>query len=185
MTAARGRGHDAQRGGYQELRFDDASFDLIHVYDVIEHVPDPIDLLRCAARWVKPGGVVLITTPEHECVDRWLFRDAWGVYGWGHWHIFGRASFARAAAAADLRIEHVAHYPRATSWIWSCHAALVQAGLPHAAERLFPAHGMSTVARPGPWSIALLTAFTALDYACLAATRSTSDAEYVLRRVTS
>jgi len=50
------RGHDAQRGGYQELRLDDASFDLIHVYDVIEHVPDPIDLLRCAARWVKPGG---------------------------------------------------------------------------------------------------------------------------------
>ena len=107
---------------------------------------------------------------------------AWGVYGWGHWHIFGAKSFARAAESANLRIERVAHYPRATSWIWSCHAALAQAGLPQAAERLFPAHHMSTVARPGPWSIALLAAFTALDYAALAATRSTSDAEYVLRR---
>jgi len=127
---------------------------------------------------------VLITTPEHECVDRWLFRDAWGVYGWGHWHIFGRASFARAAAAADLRIEHVAHYPRATSWIWSCHAPSCRPGC------RMPPSGCSGARHvdgreAGPWSIALLTAFTALDYACLAATRSTSDAEYVLRRVTS
>lgn len=41
------------------------SFDVVTLLDVIEHVRDPIGLLRDAATFVAPGGVLLVYTPNH------------------------------------------------------------------------------------------------------------------------
>jgi 2-polyprenyl-3-methyl-5-hydroxy-6-metoxy-1,4-benzoquinol methylase len=38
-------------------------FDVVYAMDVIEHLPDPDDLVDVAARMVQPEGVVLIGTP--------------------------------------------------------------------------------------------------------------------------
>ena len=40
------------------------SFDAITLWDVIEHVPDPLDTMRRVASLLKPGGVVMILTPN-------------------------------------------------------------------------------------------------------------------------
>ena len=47
-----------------ELPFDDASFDLIACVEGIEHVVDRHKTLRELRRVLKPGGVMLITTPN-------------------------------------------------------------------------------------------------------------------------
>ncbi|WP_298370910.1 class I SAM-dependent methyltransferase [Azospirillum sp.] len=41
------------------------SFDVVTLLDVIEHVRTPVQLLRDAATFVAPGGVLLIYTPNH------------------------------------------------------------------------------------------------------------------------
>lgn len=41
----------------------DIHFDLVYSMDVIEHLPDPCELLQIAASIVKPHGLVLIGTP--------------------------------------------------------------------------------------------------------------------------
>lgn len=40
-----------------------ASFDLVYSMDVIEHLPEPTELLDVACRMVAPGGVIAIGTP--------------------------------------------------------------------------------------------------------------------------
>jgi SAM-dependent methyltransferase len=40
------------------------SFDLITMFDVLEHIPDPVALLRKARARLKPGGLVLCKVPH-------------------------------------------------------------------------------------------------------------------------
>lgn len=51
-------------------------FDIVFAYDVIEHLVSPQRFIREAARRVRPGGHVVIATPNYGCaqaigVDRW------------------------------------------------------------------------------------------------------------------
>ena len=38
-------------------------FDVVYIGDVIEHVNDPVKLLRFAARHMRPSGLTIVTTP--------------------------------------------------------------------------------------------------------------------------
>jgi len=42
---------------------DDARFDAVACFHVIEHLPDPSALFNVAARWMRPGGRLLVSCP--------------------------------------------------------------------------------------------------------------------------
>lgn len=46
------------------LEYPDEQFDVVWAGDVLEHVFDPIGLLRHASRVLKPGGCLLLTVPN-------------------------------------------------------------------------------------------------------------------------
>ncbi|MDY6981843.1 MAG: class I SAM-dependent methyltransferase [Pseudomonadota bacterium] len=45
------------------------SFDVITAIEVIEHVESPAGFLREARKLINPGGVMLVTTPNVECIQ--------------------------------------------------------------------------------------------------------------------
>lgn len=55
-------------------------FDVVTIFDVIEHLPDPGAGIAQAAGLVKPGGVLLISSGD---LDAWTWR--W--LGAGHWYL--------------------------------------------------------------------------------------------------
>lgn len=84
---------------------EDASFDVVTLLDVAEHVPDPAFLLEACARVLKPGGLVCIHTP----VVTWLDR---------RFHLIGKLPGLRGVArlwqAARTSIFHLQNFtPRA------------------------------------------------------------------------
>jgi 2-polyprenyl-3-methyl-5-hydroxy-6-metoxy-1,4-benzoquinol methylase len=48
------------------LPFEDASFDLITLLAVLEHLDRPLPILRECARLLRPGGAILLTVPSRS-----------------------------------------------------------------------------------------------------------------------
>ena len=53
------------------------SFDAVTMWDVLEHVPDPHDLLQQIKLILKPDGILLIRVPVLDSLDARLFRAYW------------------------------------------------------------------------------------------------------------
>jgi 2-polyprenyl-3-methyl-5-hydroxy-6-metoxy-1,4-benzoquinol methylase len=59
-----------------ECRFSVESFDVVTMYDLIEHLQDPIQDLRRIQLWLKPGGILFVLTPNDEALLRRIARLA-------------------------------------------------------------------------------------------------------------
>jgi len=107
-------------GTLQDAQLDGDQFDVITLWDVIEHVPDPVPLLAEAARLLKPGGRLVLSTgdwgsayAQRRGADWHLMTPPW------HLTMFSRDTLARAAQRAGLRVvgwrsEGVA----GDGWLW-------------------------------------------------------------------
>lgn len=79
-------------------------FDVVAVVDVLEHVTDPVGLLRTCAGILEPDGIVLVVTPDVGSILASVMGARWWHYRLAHVGYFSSASLARAAARAGLRI---------------------------------------------------------------------------------
>lgn len=57
-------GLDVRQGDLADALFPDAYFDYVHVNNVLEHVLDPVSLLRECRRVVKPDGILFLSVPN-------------------------------------------------------------------------------------------------------------------------
>ncbi len=74
VAMARARGYDVREGdAARGVSFPDASFDLVTALDVIEHAEADEAILREAARVLRPGGILAITTPAFQSL--WSHND--------------------------------------------------------------------------------------------------------------
>jgi SAM-dependent methyltransferase len=63
----------------QDSRFAPATFDVVTMIEVLEHVRDPRALVESAARWLRPGGFLYLTTPNARSLNRWVLGPEWSV----------------------------------------------------------------------------------------------------------
>src|SRR5262245_19413565 len=58
-------------GSLEDAAFPDASFDIVTLFHVMEHVTNPRDVLKEVGRILRPGGSVVLQVPN---IDSWQFR---------------------------------------------------------------------------------------------------------------
>ena len=66
LETARQQGLTVQCGELDSLHLPAASFDVVTLWEVIEHVPNPRGMLLEIHRLLKPAGVLLMSTPNSE-----------------------------------------------------------------------------------------------------------------------
>jgi 2-polyprenyl-3-methyl-5-hydroxy-6-metoxy-1,4-benzoquinol methylase len=108
-------GLDVRRGALSENTFAPASFDAVTLWDVVEHLPDPVPVLRIARAILKDDGVLMIETPNVEGLfPRLSYRAASDGRYWRHpeppAHLFqfSKKTLRRALQAAGLRAIEIA-----------------------------------------------------------------------------
>lgn len=61
----------------EKLNFKKESFDIITMWDVFEHVKDPIGLIQESKRILKKNGILAISTINWNAMNRKMFKDKW------------------------------------------------------------------------------------------------------------
>jgi 2-polyprenyl-3-methyl-5-hydroxy-6-metoxy-1,4-benzoquinol methylase len=96
-------------------------YDAITLGHVIEHVVDPLKLLReCRERLRPETGRLIITTPNIDSLGHWWFRNYWrGLETPRHLNLFSLRGFARCATLAGLRLVSLATETRMARLIYT------------------------------------------------------------------
>jgi SAM-dependent methyltransferase len=87
---------DVYRGGLHEAKFPDNYFDAVTMWDVLEHVEEPVAIMEEVWRILKPGGAFLVRLPIADSLDAKLFGQYWsGLDQPRHLSVFSRSSLHR------------------------------------------------------------------------------------------
>ncbi|MBV1879113.1 MAG: class I SAM-dependent methyltransferase [Pseudomonadales bacterium] len=91
-------------GTLEEAQYPDASFDLISARHLIEHLPNPVQFMAEITRLLRPGGRLLIRTPNSNALGRRWFGANWYANDPPrHLVLFTPENLTQIAAAAGLR----------------------------------------------------------------------------------
>lgn len=115
-------GLDVRQGELRRGMWPAGSFDVVAMWNVLEHVPHPLETVEISAEYVKPGGVVLIQVPTiYSATGGQRFGEYWHLLDLPrHLNFFSRDSLTRICGAAGLKVIHT--QTSAIDEVW-CHLA--------------------------------------------------------------
>lgn len=92
-------------GTLDELQFSENYFDVITMWDVLEHVANPAASLRRIVGLLKPGGYFIARVPNHDSWDARLFRQYWAGYEPPrHLYVFGKKHILDLVRKSGLQV---------------------------------------------------------------------------------
>lgn len=104
-------GHHAHNGSLLELDLSTNAYDLVTMWDVIEHVPDPQAYLKRVAELLKTGGLLELATPDVGSLPARLTGKQWIGYKLSDEHVyyFSVKTLKTMLDKAGFDVLHVRH----------------------------------------------------------------------------
>lgn len=97
--------------GTMESEPDTKTYDAVVMHDVIEHVKNPITTLAASARLLKPGGLLVITTPDAGSLWARVMGKRWHAFvPPQHLFYFRAAHLTKLAEEQGLEVIHTSHH---------------------------------------------------------------------------
>jgi len=93
-------------GSLTDARFPSDSFDIVTMWDVLEHVHDPLPTLKEVHRILRPGGYFIGSTPNANSLDARIFGRYWIGFDFPrHLYVFSSSTLAALFRKAGLEPE--------------------------------------------------------------------------------
>jgi SAM-dependent methyltransferase len=103
VQVAASKGLNVRQGSLRSQPFAAESFDVISMSHVIEHVHDPLSLMKECYRLLKPSGRLIVITPNSRSWGHRLYKSHWrGLEPPRHLQIFARPSLSRLSTLAGF-----------------------------------------------------------------------------------
>lgn len=135
VSGARAKGLLVRFGLLAEQNYPGNHFDVITMGHLLEHVHDPLGLLGECRRILKPGGRLVVVTPNNESWMHQMFKDNWlALDPPRHLHIFSlnslrlliqKAGFGKLEASTTIREANGVFMAskfiqRTGKYVWGC-----------------------------------------------------------------
>ena len=114
---ARSNGHAFYLTTFEQFDANE-QFDIILMLNLIEHVTDPVAVLRKAKKLLRPGGRIWIKTPNYDALDARIFKNrSWGgFHAPRHFVLFTKDSLVRHCEAAGFTVARCCYTQGAPFW---------------------------------------------------------------------
>ncbi|HEY1338211.1 MAG TPA: class I SAM-dependent methyltransferase [Bryobacteraceae bacterium] len=89
---------------FEQAALPEASFDAITLWDVLEHVADPVAMLRRCRALLQPGGHLFLNVPDLDSVEARFLGRRWPLFLAEHLNYFNRPSLAFCGTKAGLTL---------------------------------------------------------------------------------
>ena len=110
VARGKARGLQIEQGTIEKHTFKPESFDMVCLWDVIEHLPDPKSSLVEIRKLLKPDGILLINFPD---IGTWQARLADKRFWWilsVHLHHFTRNTIRDICSRTGFDVFHLQRY---------------------------------------------------------------------------
>ena len=137
VSAARAMGLAVDRGSLETGGYPSASFDVLYLDQVFEHVSDPRGFLKEAGRVLKPDGLLVIGVPNAEALSYHLFGKWWGLLALPfHLFQYSRHTLRLLLETSGFDVVRFRYVPLSMCWVWSVNN-WVNAAFGHSSDRGF------------------------------------------------
>jgi SAM-dependent methyltransferase len=114
-ACARARGLDVTCAALENLSLPPTTLDCLTLWDVLEHLRDPVGALTRAARAVRPGGVVALSTGDITSLCARLSGPRWHLFNLPeHLFFFSPHALRRLLNRAGCRVRRIT---REINWV--------------------------------------------------------------------
>jgi 2-polyprenyl-3-methyl-5-hydroxy-6-metoxy-1,4-benzoquinol methylase len=105
----RSRGLDVRAVALEDADFEPGSFDAVSLFDVLEHLLDPVRTLRACTRLLPPGGIVFLYVPNYDSASRLLMgKEAHFIWPTHHLNYYTPATIRALMAREGLETAYLA-----------------------------------------------------------------------------
>lgn len=145
--------------------FFDERFDVVTLWDVVEHLPQPTEVVDKAVRLLKPGGSIWIETGNYRSADRVSGGLTHWIYQADHRWYFSPSSIA--TILSGLSLTHIQVHPAVLrpGWLGQCdfagpsRAHLLREILLHPAQVAFALRRFAALKSAARWAWAGMIIF--------------------------
>lgn len=100
-------GLEIEQGQIEELTLPDSSFDNLTLFHVLEHVHDPVMLMRRCHQLLRPGGIAVIAVPNDVLAWGSGLKKLGKRMGLGPFQKFSRiAGIPKAGSSREIHLSH-------------------------------------------------------------------------------
>jgi len=95
----------------EEADFGDLRFDAITLWDVLEHVVDPMNIMKRCHDLLKPGGCLFLNVPDLDSFEARFLGRRWPLLLPEHMNYFNRPSLKLCAEKSGLELVRFGRRP--------------------------------------------------------------------------
>lgn len=110
-AAARASGLNVRTGLMEEQHYDDAIFDAASLFEVVEHLREPLPVLQECRRVLKPRGILMISTGNTASWTVAAMGAGWDYFDikkdGGHISFFNPQSITKLATISGFNVERI------------------------------------------------------------------------------
>tara|TARA_B100000508_G_scaffold121389_1_gene103033 strand:+ start:10924 stop:11979 length:1056 start_codon:yes stop_codon:yes gene_type:complete len=115
------QGLNAKSGDFFELNYPSDYYDAVTLSHVIEHVPDPKKTIREVFRILKPGGKIVMETPNSKS---WMYTDLFQsewlhLHPPAHIHVFNLSNLKQIVLESGFEVEVANSNVRNDAWVYA------------------------------------------------------------------